>query len=143
MRQNDTFTNAQLAEMMHQARLRPSAQRIAVLANIANKRKHPTADEIFTDLVTEYPSMSRTTVYNSLHVLADAKLIRELEIESGNKHYDLAPQPPHSHFICRKCGRIFDMELPSGLEKITKDGFDIDSVDVYFKGICQQCNQPN
>jgi hypothetical protein len=128
---------------MHQARIRPSVQRIAVLANIANKRKHPTADEIFTDLVTEYPSMSKTTVYNSLHILVEANLVRELEIESGNKRYDLAPQPPHSHFICRKCGRIFDMELPAGLEKIPATGFSIDSMDVYFKGICQQCNQSN
>jgi len=141
MRQTKNFTNRQLAEMMHNAGLRPSVQRIAVLEYIANMGKHPTADEIFTVLAAEYPTMSRTTVYNSLHAMADAKLIRELDIESGNRHYDLAPQPAHSHFICRKCGRIIDLALPSGLEDTPVPGFNIESVDVYFKGTCPHCNQ--
>ena len=58
---------------------------------------------------------------------------------SGNMHYDLAPQPLHSHFICRKCGRIFDMTMPEGLSSAATPGFTIDSVDLYFKGCCPDC----
>lgn len=138
---NDTIllTDSKLTEMMHQAGIRPSVQRIAVLSHIANKRKHPTADEIYADLAPQYPSLSRTTVYNSLHALVDGGLVRELEIESGNRRYDLAPQPPHSHFICRRCGRIYDMAFPAGVENSTTPGFSIDSVDICFKGLCPEC----
>ncbi len=133
------LSDSRLTEMMHKAGIRPSVQRLAILSHIANKRMHPTADEIYMDLAPSYPSLSKTTVYNSLHVLVECGLVRELEIESGNRHYDLAPQPPHSHFICRHCGCIYDMEIPPYLEKPATKGFTIDSIDVYFKGLCPNC----
>ena len=57
--------------------------------------------------------------------------------------YDMAPQKPHSHFICRRCGRIFDMAMPEGLSAAdgSHDGFCVDCVDVYYKGICPECKQ--
>ncbi len=125
-----------LSDMMHRCGIRPSVNRLAVLSFVANRRTHPSADEIFTELQNKFPSLSRTTVYNTLHTLAAAKLLRELEIESGNRHYDLAPQPQHSHFICRRCSRIFDMPIPENLSGNTTPGFMIDSVELYFKGIC-------
>lgn len=135
-----TFSDNELTGMMHSAGLRPSLQRIAVFNLVANSKKHPTADEIFSNLTNIYPSLSRTTVYNSLHALVEAGLIRELEIDSGNKHYDLAPQAPHSHFICKACGRIFDMAIPSGIKSYAEPGFCVDSVDVYYKGVCPDCS---
>lgn len=143
MLNKETYSESQLTEMMHKAGLRPSVQRIAILAYIANERKHPTVDEIYTALTPRYPSMSRTTVYNSVHALVDAQLVRELEIESGNMHYDLAPQPSHSHFMCRRCGSIFDMSLPDGLAKAVSGDFSIDTVDLYFKGLCPKCKATN
>lgn len=136
------LTDSQLADMMHSAGIRPSAQRIAVLSYVANSKRHPSADEIFSELSNVFSSLSKTTVYNSLHTLVDAKLVRELEIESGNKRYDLAPQPPHSHFICRSCGKIFDMPIPAGADTIEIQGFCIDCVEVYLKGLCPNCMRP-
>lgn len=131
----------QLTLMMHQRGIRPSAQRIAVLSYVANTRRHPTADEIYTGISPLYPSLSRTTVYNSLHVLVDAGLLRELDIDSGNCRYDFALQPDHSHFTCRKCGRIMDMELPEHIDRISAPGYEIDSIDVILRGICPDCNK--
>lgn len=139
MRDKHILTESQLAGMMHSVGIRPSIQRIAVLNLVANTDRHPTADEIFSELSKSYPTLSKTTVYNSLHAMVDTGLVKELEIESGNKHYDLAPQPPHSHFICRGCGKIFDMAIPAGLEGISSEGFSVDSVDVYLKGLCPDC----
>ncbi len=139
MTAHDTqLTDSDLAAMMHSAGIRPSVQRIAILAHIVRGRLHPTADRIYADLSPLYPSLSRTTVYNTLHSLADAGLLRELEIESGNKHYDLAPQPRHGHFMCRRCGKIFDMPLPL-LDSMPPSGFRIENVEVYYKGLCPDC----
>ena len=139
MRKEDNYSDAQITDMIHRNGLRPSVQRIAVLSFVANTRKHPTADEIYGVLSEKFPSLSRTTIYNSLHALVEAGLIRELEIESGNRHYDLAPQPPHSHFVCRECGKIVDMSMPGNVSEIITPGFQVDSVDVYFKGLCPEC----
>lgn len=135
----DKFTKSQLADMLYKTQVKPSVQRIAILGHIANDRKHPTADEIYGDMLSEFPTMSRTTVYNTLHTLVGAGLLRQLDIDAGNVRYDLAPQPQHSHFVCRRCGRIFDMAIPSGLEDSVTGGFTIDSVDVYYKGLCPDC----
>ncbi len=139
MTESEIYTETRLVEMMHNAGVRPSVQRVAILSHIANLRKHPTADEIFNDLKAAYPTMSRTTVYNSVHVLMDAGLVKELEIESGNMHYDLAPQPRHSHFMCRRCRRIFDMAMPAVMPDAVSGGFSVDTVDLYFKGLCPEC----
>lgn len=133
------LSQSQIAEMLHRRGVRPSVQRIAILAFVANKRLHPSADEIFNEVIEEFPTMSRTTVYNSLHVLVDAGLLLELDMDSGNRRYDFAPQPAHGHFVCRTCGKIVDMPLPSELMTTTADGFSIDSVDVYYKGLCTEC----
>lgn len=141
MQQNPLILPAEFAEMMHKAGVRPSAQRMAILRNVAEGRMHPTADEIFQDLHTEYPTMSRTTVYNSLRVLTEGGLLKELDLESGNRRYDFARQPRHGHLRCRCCGRIFDMSLPGDLRLPSPQGFHIDSIDIFFRGLCPDCKE--
>lgn len=133
------LTEKDVIQMLHAAGIRPSIHRIGVLLYVANAGTHPTADELYSDVQTLYPSVSRTTIYNALHTLVSGKLVRELEIDSGNRHYDLALREPHSHFECSRCGRIFDMAIPAGLEKVADAGFTVDSVDLYLKGLCPEC----
>lgn len=139
MQHDHKISDSQLADMIYSAGIRPSLQRIAVFNLVANSTKHPTADDIYSELSVTYPSLSRTTVYNSLHILVTAGLIKELEVESGNKHYDFARKPAHSHFVCRICNKFFDMPLPENIEKIAHKDFVVDSVDLCFKGICPEC----
>ncbi len=143
MRHDHQISGSQLAEMIYSAGIRPSLQRIAVFNLVANSKKHPTADDIYSELSDTYPSLSRTTVYNSLHTLVTAGLIKELEVECGNKHYDFARQPAHSHFVCRRCGKFFDMPLPEDIEKLADKHFLVDSVDLCFKGLCPDCVNNN
>lgn len=82
---------------------------------------------------------SLTTVYNSVHTLVEYGLLRELQLEPGVTRYDLAPQPRHAHFVCRRCGRIFDQPWPEGMQLSPTAGFNVDSVDILLKGICPNC----
>lgn len=130
---------SQLLALLHEAKVRASVHRLAVLRYVVDKRTHPTADEIYTSVSADFPSLSRATVYNSLHTLADNGILRELEIEAGSTRYDFALQPPHGHFICKCCRRIYDMEIPGDLGAVVADGFLAHSVDLYAKGICPEC----
>ncbi len=141
--EKNQYSESELATMLHNAGLRPSVQRISIFSLIANSRLHPSAEEIYSNLWHRFPSLSRTTVYNSLHALADCGLVRELEIESGNKRYDLAPQPEHGHFMCRRCGKIFDTELPHHIDMRKMKGFVLESVEVCYKGLCPECSEHN
>lgn len=137
------LNNAQMIRMLHDHKVRPSVHRLAVLEYVANRMTHPTAEEIFSNIILDFPSVSKTTVYNSLHTLVEAGIIKELDMENSSTRYDLALQTPHSHFRCRRCGTIFDMALPAGLDGIVKTGFKVDSTELYFAGICPGCAETN
>lgn len=139
MTEHQTYTEGQLAEMLHRAGIRPSAVRLEVMSLVCNVKGHPSAERIYAELSGRFPTLSRTTVYNTLHTLAGAGLLRELDIEAGTMHYDMVPVRPHGHFLCRMCGRIYDMEMPSGLAP--SGGFIAENVDVNFRGICPECNE--
>ncbi len=115
--------------------LRPSPQRIAVAAYVLSHRTHPTADEIFIGLKEQYPSLSKTTVYNTLHSLVSSKGVLEVNIEPGIARFDGCTEP-HAHFRCLKCNMIYDIDL---LEMSFPEEFDISGVQVNLTGCCPQC----
>ena len=133
------YTMERLTEMLQQKDIRPTAQRIAVLSVVANGRSHPSAEEIYGSLSELFRSLSRTTVYNSLGILVAHGLLRELEIDSECLRYDLALQPDHSHFVCRKCSRIYDLPMPHGVVEGVSPQFEIPAVDLTFRGLCPEC----
>lgn len=132
------LSDAAISEMLHRAGIRPSAHRIAILALMSASRSHPTAEEIHSTLSGKHPRLSKTTVYNTLHIMADAGLLRELGFDSGKQRYDMAPPLRHSHFMCRRCRRIFDLPMPPGLDSHAP-GFSVDTIDLCFKGLCPAC----
>lgn len=136
------FSNSDVATMLHKAGIRPSLQRVAVLSFIGNYRTHPSAEEVYRELSAELPTLSRTTVYNTLHSLVDKKLVREIDIEPTVTRYDLALWEPHGHFKCLLCGRIFDVRLAS-CDSDLPPGFAVDALDVFYKGVCPECQGYN
>lgn len=135
-----TLTESEMVDMMRHAKVRPSLLRLAVLRYVGNSHSHPTPDEVYRELSKENIPMSRSSVYNSLHALVDAGLLRELDLDDQGKHYDLAPQPRHGHFVCRSCGKIFDMPLPDDFAVMNADGFEVDFIEVYGRSLCPECH---
>lgn len=119
--------------------IRPSYSRIRIFKYLFEKRSHPTADEIYGVLVPQLPTLSRTTVYNTLDLFAREGIVRVLTIEDNQKRYD-ADMAPHGHFRCRRCGRIYDFAVEwvrtAGLED-----FEVLSGHVYYYGFCPACRK--
>ena len=116
-----------------------SHQRLKVLEYLYHNQNHPTVDEIFTDLQKEIPTLSKTTVYNTLKVLAGAGSVRVITIEDNEARYDIVVEN-HGHFKCESCGAIYNFRIDIDLfisEDLKK--FKIDEKNVYFKGVCPRC----
>lgn len=118
--------------------IRPSEQRIAILQYLLNHPTHPTADTIYEHLHPTMPTLSRTTVYNTLRSLTDSQAVRMLTTDDKNTRYD-ADTTPHSHLRCTRCGRLFD--IPQTPVRTTPPkGFRIDTTQTYHTGLCPDCN---
>ncbi|MGN0032251.1 MAG: Fur family transcriptional regulator [Candidatus Limimorpha sp.] len=129
------------SELLRKAGIRQSHQRIAILCYLMTHDTHPSAEDIYDALHLECPSMSLTTVYNTLKTLSDAGAINLLRLESERAHFDF-PRMRHAHFRCRRCGRIFDMPMVETTPCCGND-FQVDSVEIYYHGICPDCKNKN
>jgi Fe2+ or Zn2+ uptake regulation protein len=131
-----------LSNQLKDKGIRPSFQRIKVLEYMhQQKGGHPTVDEIFRALSPEVPSLSKVTIYNTLHILVDAGLVRVVDIDDTEKHYDITLNS-HGHFQCEVCGTIYNFQV--NIDQIPIDGlsqFEITQKNVYFKGLCPSCQK--
>jgi Fur family ferric uptake transcriptional regulator/Fur family peroxide stress response transcriptional regulator len=103
---------------------------------------HPTADEIFNSLNPQIPTLSKTTVYNTLNLFAGEGAIAALAIDGKNARYD-ADISEHAHFRCTRCGAVMDLRLKhtASVEVENPDNLRIEGCEVYFRGLCNKCSQ--
>lgn len=116
-----------------------SYQRLKVLEHLIHSGEHPTVDQIFKELQKGIPTLSKTTVYNTLKLLTDVGLARAVIIEDHESRYDIEVFD-HGHFKCDSCGRISNFTIdPKLLVSQDLEGYSIQDKNVFFKGICPQC----
>lgn len=123
--------------------IHPSVQRIAVMEYLMDHHTHPTVEDIYAELQPEIPTLSRTTVYNTLKLFAAHGAAVMLTIDEKRACFD-SILTPHAHFICRKCGRIFDVDLKEADEgacPVTLPEGTVEEKHVYYKGICKDCKK--
>lgn len=126
-------------EYLKEHGIKPSYQRIKVFDYLLKNRTHPTVDEIYKELVGEIPTLSKTTVYNTLKLFHKKGIILIINIEDNETRFD-AYISNHGHFKCKKCGKIFDFELGENNLNLPKlKEYSIDEQHVYLKGICPDC----
>ena len=100
----------EIAAALTEKGLRPTQQRIAIYDYLLRHPTHPTVDTIYRAVLERFPTFSRTTIYNSLHALVDAGLIRTVTIEPEEQRFD-GNAADHAHFKCCGCGSIYDFDL--------------------------------
>ena len=122
-------------------KVKPSVQRLAIMDYLLTHRTHPSIEEIYLALCDDIPTLSKTTVYNTLKLFVEHGAAQMLTIDERNVNYD-GDISHHSHFLCRKCNKIYDMPASKDDEKIqsiNNEGFRVDEVQLYYKGICPSC----
>ena len=128
-----------LSAELKNRRIHPSYQRIKVLEYLNKNQCHPTVDQIFKDLQSEIPTLSKSTIYNTLNLFLKSGLIRVINIEDNETRYDIITKN-HGHFKCESCGKIFNFSIDFNSFKTEElSGFKIIDKNLYFKGICPKC----
>ncbi len=134
------ITTTKVKEYLESFSIKPSAQRIAIMHFLMTNRVHPSADTIYSALVEEIPTLSRTTVYNTLWLFAEQGAISNLNIDRKGARFDYS-EHPHAHFLCNCCGEIFDVEIPNNhvVKSTSNESLHVDKMEVSYHGLCNNC----
>ena len=117
----------------------PSVQRIRIFDTLVGTTEHPTVDAIYQSLFKEIPTLSKTTVYNTLKLFQEKGLVLVVNIEDNETRYD-ADTSFHGHFKCQACGSVIDFAISEEDSKINSlNGFQVNESHYYLKGICKKC----
>lgn len=128
-----------IGEYLKKHRIKPSYQRIKIFEYLDGNREHPTVDTIYKALCPHIPTLSKTTVYNTLNLFVEKKIANVVIIEENETRYD-SVMDVHGHFKCEKCGEIIDIEIePNAIAQEVLDKYEISEQHYYFKGICKDC----
>ncbi|MBB4960398.1 Fur family transcriptional regulator [Micromonospora polyrhachis] len=132
------------AERLRAAGLRVTAGRLAVLAAIRG-RPHLDAEAITRSARRQLGRLSAQAVYDTLHALTDAGLVRRFQPARGAARYELRVGGGHHHMVCRKCGSIRDVGRVVGpascLAPERTHAFQVEEIEVTFWGHCPGCQE--
>ena len=131
-------------ERLKEFDIKPSVQRIAIMEYLINNLNHPAVDEIYTALSPKIPTLSKTTVYNTLKLFAEHEAVKMLTIDERYSCFDIDTSN-HSHFFCKQCNKIEDFHFDITLEGdgIIDSKNKVTEVHMYYKGICAACLESN
>jgi Fur family transcriptional regulator, peroxide stress response regulator len=110
---------------------------------IKDDTSHPTADQVYARVRERFPNVSLGTVYRNLQKLVANEKLQVLMIGRA-QHFDRLVKR-HQHFICEKCGRVFDVLVDTRDEikpaKLPHAGFKVTSHQLAFYGACKHCSR--
>ena len=138
--------------LLREKGLKVTTQRLAVLTVLSQKPdSHLTAEEIYDLVKLENPEIGLATVYRTIQLLLELKIIDRIHLDDGYVRYELGhvfedeDGHHHHHLICVKCGRVssFQGDLLEEFEKRMEGqtGFQIQDHDVKLYGYCADCQR--
>lgn len=138
--------NIKYQTILQEAGIRPSIQRIAVYSYLRENPCHPDVETVYDALFPLYPTLSKTTVYNTLKLFEEKKIVQSIKIEDDKLRFD-AEMREHLHFKCVNCNCIYDilthtndLNLSNKCSSILPAGFSMTKIQTYLWGTCSNCS---
>jgi Fur family transcriptional regulator, stress-responsive regulator len=136
-------TTSELQQLLRGAALRVTRPRVAVLTAV-HAHPHADTDSIIGAVRMDLPEVSHQAVYDCLHALTAAGLVRRIQPSGSVARYESRVGDNHHHVMCRSCGVIADVDCAVGhtpcLTASDDHGFVIDEAEVIYWGLCADCS---
>lgn len=132
-----------LIDYLEQHQQRKTPERLAILEDIYTHNGHFDVEDIFVHMKAKNYRVSRATLYNTINMFLDAKLIIKHQFGNNSAHYERAfGNKPHDHLVCLNCGDI--IEIDTEIEDIAREvadraDFYITHHSLYIYGYCKKC----
>lgn len=132
-------TQEMIIDILKDKKITPSYTRIKIYDYLSKDMIHPTVDEIFMDLIKLLPTLSKTTVYNTLKLFVENNLIKAVNLHDNKMRYELV-RSDHGHFKCDTCSKIYDIPIEINIHLPKElDGTIISDSDHLLIGTCSNC----
>jgi Fe2+ or Zn2+ uptake regulation protein len=132
-----------VAEELRGVGLRVTAARVALLEAVRSGN-HLDVEAIASGVRERVGHVSLQAVYEALHALTGAGLIRRIEPAGGPARFEGRTGDNHHHVVCRSCGVVADVDCAVGtapcLTASDDHGFSIDEAEVVYWGLCPACS---
>src|ERR1700704_967863 len=126
------YSRDNLAEVLRAHDINPTHQRIEIAHALFSRREHLSADQIMAIVNERHSETSKATVYNTLNLFLEKKLIREVIVDPNKVFYD-PNTSAHYHMYDVESGELTDIDatdirvsglppLPAGM---VTEGMDI------------------
>ena len=131
------------AEELRRAGLRVTAARVALLETVRDG-DHLGVEAIASGVRDRVGHVSLQAVYDALHALTAAGLLRRIEPAGSPARFERRVGDNHHHVACRSCGVVADVDCAIGeapcLIASDDHGFSIDEAQVIYWGVCPGCS---
>jgi Fe2+ or Zn2+ uptake regulation protein len=122
--------------------LRVTPQRQAIFRILYGVDSHPTVETLFEAARREMPTISRKTVYQTVHDLESMGEVELLDVGTGSIRVDPNVEHAHQHLVCTRCGTVRDVLVEVGDLRVPsryRREFTVVAVEVVFRGVCDDC----
>jgi Fur family transcriptional regulator, stress-responsive regulator len=130
-------------QLLRGAALRVTRPRLAVLTAVY-EHPHADTDSIIGVVRKDIGEVSHQAVYDVLHALTAAGLVRRIQPSGSVARYESRVGDNHHHVVCRSCGSVADVDCAVGdtpcLTASDDHGFAIDEAEVTYWGLCLDCS---
>ena len=129
------------SDYLDQHGMRKTTERYAILEHIMNINGHFTIEELQQIMDGDGFRVSRSTVYNTVELLMEAKMLRRHVFEGMQAQYERITLP-HTHLICTACGKVKEVRDPNFAAFMNArrfNAFNTDHYSLYVYGTCSTC----
>lgn len=113
---------------------------------LENEEDHLSAEDVYLLVKDKAPEIGLATVYRTLELLSELKVVDKINFGDGVSRYDLRQEGAahfHHHLVCIECGAVDEIQEDL-LENVEKDvetrwHFKIKDHRLTFHGICHRC----
>jgi Fur family ferric uptake transcriptional regulator len=122
-------------------RARNTRQMAAIETALRSAGRPLAIDELHTAAKKSLPRLGLATIYRAVRELTDGGRIVSVQYAGQPARYEWAVSRRHSHFICNRCKRVFDIEEPVDVPLPARrpKGFRFEGEEVIYYGECADC----
>lgn len=131
-------------EFLKNNRHRKTPERFAILERIYSYTGHFNADVLYNSMKENY-RVSLATIYNTLDLLVEAKLIIKHQLGGQFAQYEKTfGNNTHHHLICTNCGKVkefADKQIRVAIQSKQFAHFEMSHYSLYLFGFCGKCKE--